>query len=380
MLTLLHTADWHLGMSFAQFTSEHDRQRLGQARLAVVRRILGLARQYDVDAVLCAGDLFDRPEPDEIWWRGLAEVLDTTQKPIFLLPGNHDPLRDGSVYHPHHPFRHRVGSNIHVIDQPGYTHPLALDAVLYAEPCLSFASDVDHALKLPERAPGDARVRVGMVHGSTFDMQGHGTNFPIAKDAALRRGLDYLAIGDTHAFQRVPGSGGATVYPGAPEPTRFGEDGAGAVAIVRVARGGAPAHVTAERVAFWSWRRETVTSLEILRRLVAESLGTTVLHLITDFDVTARELVEVDELLNLLVGNDARMGRAGVCIIDRACLRVDMSSLELPQAAPGVLLQVRERLSQLSVGEGREARVAQAALLELHRLLARLASSSVEHS
>ena len=30
------------------------------------------------------------------------------------------------------------------------------------------------------------------------------TNFPIHVDAVLERGLDYLAIGDTHGFRYIP--------------------------------------------------------------------------------------------------------------------------------------------------------------------------------
>ena len=68
------------------------------------------------------------------------------------------------------------------------------------------------------------------MHGSTFDLQGYQTNFPIARDAPQQRGLDYLAVGDTHGYREIPENGVAPiVYPGAPEPTRFGESGAGSV-------------------------------------------------------------------------------------------------------------------------------------------------------
>ena len=62
MLKLLHTADLHLGCEFGQLPPD-DRRKLARARLAVVEPILALAEQYDVDAVLLAGDIFDTPEP-----------------------------------------------------------------------------------------------------------------------------------------------------------------------------------------------------------------------------------------------------------------------------------------------------------------------------
>ena len=39
---------------------------------------------------------------------------------------------------------------------------------------------------------------------ATFDMPGYQTNFPIARDATAQRGLDYLAVGDTHGYREIP--------------------------------------------------------------------------------------------------------------------------------------------------------------------------------
>lgn len=102
MLKILHTADWHIGKSFDQFGPEAA-ATLARDRLGVIDRIMGCASQFDVDAVLCAGDLFDRPDPDDDWWKGLAAKFDgyrNWRKPVVLLPGNHDPLTDKSVYDP----------------------------------------------------------------------------------------------------------------------------------------------------------------------------------------------------------------------------------------------------------------------------------------
>ena len=121
---------------------------------------------------------------------------------------------------------------------------------------------------IPTRGPGDERIRIGMVHGSTFDVVGCQTNFPIAVDAAIQRGLDYLAIGDTHGFRFVPPdrTQPPTVYPGAPEQTAFGEKDAGYVAVVLMNRQ-RRAIVQKESVAQWRWEECTITSIEQLRAL-----------------------------------------------------------------------------------------------------------------
>ena len=162
MLKFLHTADLHLGLESAQFESD-ARRRLARARLDVANTILSVAEQYAVDAVLWAGDIFDTPEPGEDWWRGFAKVLKSRAgwiRPIVLLPGNHDPVKAGSVFHPDHAFRKLLPDWVHVVDSEWFELALTLDAVLFAAPCTSMAGAEDLALTLPCRLEGDARIRV----------------------------------------------------------------------------------------------------------------------------------------------------------------------------------------------------------------------------
>ena len=216
-LKILHTADWHLGRSFRSFADE-DEKKLTRGRIEAVDKVLGVAESYSVNAVLCAGDLFDEPAPPEMWWRELLRLFERrrwTDRPVFLLPGNHDPLEPNSIWAEDHPFRRALPGWVHVIDRDDYEFSLSEEAVLYAAPCRSQAGADDLALRLPKREAGDNRIRIGLVHGSTFDMSDYQTNFPISKEAAERQGLTYLAIGDTHAFREYPPKACPTVYPSA---------------------------------------------------------------------------------------------------------------------------------------------------------------------
>jgi DNA repair exonuclease SbcCD ATPase subunit len=67
---------------------------------------------------------------------------------------------------------------VHVVDREGFALDLSPDAVLHAVPCRSQAGEKDLARQLPARAAGDERLRIGLVHGMTFDLAGHETNFP----------------------------------------------------------------------------------------------------------------------------------------------------------------------------------------------------------
>ena len=202
---LLHTADWHLGKRFPSF-DESAEKNLRRARLDVLAEVFAAATRSVVDAVLCAGDLFDEPNPSPDWWRGLQEILrrlPSTFPPVFLLPGNHDPLLPDSVWMTGHPFRAGLPGFVRVVDRDDFREEIKPGLVLHAVPCSSKAGAGDPVEKIPPRAPGDESVRVGLVHGTTFDLPNCEMNFPIRSGGARARGLDYLAIGDTHGYRVV---------------------------------------------------------------------------------------------------------------------------------------------------------------------------------
>src|ERR1700684_3299483 len=115
VLKLLHTADWHLGRRFPTFPEE-GQKKLSRARMDVVARILEVARRNTVNAVLCVGDIFDDSDPSPDFWEGLARTFRNhagQHPPLFLIPGNHDPLTPESVWAPGHAFRARLPEWVH---------------------------------------------------------------------------------------------------------------------------------------------------------------------------------------------------------------------------------------------------------------------------
>lgn len=370
-LKLLHTADWHLGKRFPRFEKGQE-ERLTRARLDTVRRILDLAAGSDVDAVLCAGDLFEEPAPKELWWEGLLQEFQRRpewRRPVVLLPGNHDPIGRGSVYDVAHPFRLGLPDYVHVVDQSGWELPLGDSTVLYASPCESRAGQTDLVASLPRRAPGDERIRVGMVHGQTFDIEGHQTDFPIARGSAVERGFDFLALGDTHGFREVePDAAVPTVYPGTPEATTFGERDAGYVAIVffpldRRRR----ALVRRERIGDWNWREETCRSMDELRRLKEEpNLRKTVLRLVLEMELPMAEYDEAERIVTELGGSMASTPKVGVLEVERSGLRLSSAAaIDFGSEMP-VLEAAVERLREHA--QARPA-VVERALHHLYRLV-----------
>jgi DNA repair exonuclease SbcCD nuclease subunit len=253
-----------------------------------------------------------------------------------------------------------------VVDRDRYELELSPEAIIYAAPCRSTAGADDLAMSLPAREQGDSRIRIGLVHGTTFDMPGHQANVPISREATRARGLDYLAVGDTHGFREIPeGALAPIVYPSAPEPTSFSERDAGYVALVSFRRSGERVRLRRERVAHWTWREATIRSMAELRALAAEDLSSTVLRLQLDLEVSISEHDDVEAILTGLKGTKADYGQAGALLIEKQGLRLASGvGLKLDNA-PESIKDAAARLGLLAPTDAR----ARQALMLLHRLM-----------
>jgi len=84
-MRLLHTSDWHLGRTLHGVD-------LGEHQASVLAQIVAIARDRRVDAVLIAGDVYDRTVPNvdavRLLDSTLAELVEIA--PVVLIPGNHD--------------------------------------------------------------------------------------------------------------------------------------------------------------------------------------------------------------------------------------------------------------------------------------------------
>lgn len=86
-MRFLHTADWHLGRLFHQVHLTEDQGH-------VLRQLVEVARDAGVDAVVVAGDVYDRavppPEAVRLLDDVLAELLLGVKVPVIVAAGNHD--------------------------------------------------------------------------------------------------------------------------------------------------------------------------------------------------------------------------------------------------------------------------------------------------
>ncbi|HEY7954820.1 MAG TPA: DNA repair exonuclease [Polyangia bacterium] len=268
MIRILHTADWQIGMRAAHAGARAAEVR--QARLTSAERVVALAGSLGAHALVLAGDTFEDNSVEPVLIRRVAELLARAACPVLVLPGNHDPLGPGSVYH--HPAWREAAPRVRVLTDET---PIELEgAVLLPAPCRAKFSTEDptRALARPEFA---GRIRIGVAHGS---LRGQGfepnaDDFPIAADAAERAGLDYLALGHWHSTLVLPSLSAARLaYSGTHEPTKFGERQSGHALLVTLDAPGRPAKVEIHDTATLRFvdRQVTLHADEELARLRAE--------------------------------------------------------------------------------------------------------------
>lgn len=265
-MRILHTSDWHLGRSF------HGVGMLG-AQQQFIDRLVDTVREQEVDAVLIAGDVYDRALPGVDVVRLLDSALEritAAGAKVILSSGNHDSaarlgfgsriFERGGVY-----LRTRISEIPEpVLLETGGT-PVAVYGIPYLEPRLAApelgVERPHHAAVIAEavrRITADVRNRadagrpvlpVAMAHvfasgGITSDSE---RDLSIGGVGAvpldLFDGFTYTALGHLHGRQELSPS---VRYSGSPLPYSFSEanqhkggllvdiDGSGAVTVAPV--------------------------------------------------------------------------------------------------------------------------------------------------
>lgn len=253
VMRLLHTADWHLGRTF------HGEGLLG-AQAAFVDFLVGAAREQAVDAVLIAGDLYDRALPPVDAVRLADEALTRLSDvaPTIVISGNHDSAA-------------RLGfgagllarGGLHVRTDPTQVaQPVAVgDGLVYAIPYLE-PDLVREALGVEERTHAAAlgaamaRVRADLATraGGPVVVMAHAFAAGAAPSeserdltvggaasvpASVFADASYVALGHLHGPQRVGANGR---YAGSPLAFSFSEAAQRkSVAVVELTGGAAAA-------------------------------------------------------------------------------------------------------------------------------------------
>jgi DNA repair exonuclease SbcCD nuclease subunit len=360
-MRFIHSADWQIGMAAAQVGEAGVRVR--QARLEAARRVCDLVRSESADFLVLAGDTFEHNGVDRELITQIAAILRPAGRPVYLIPGNHDPLLPGSVWE--HP-AWQSASNVHILRD---CQPISIPGgTLFPCPLLRKRSHEDPTLWIGGASTGQG-IRIGIAHGTVGELGGEG-GYPIAFDAATRLGLDYLALGHWHSTTLFT-VGGATrmAYSGTPEASGFGEPDSGNSLIVDIELAGAAPVVRKARTGALEWQKvdQSITGpgalAELTRRLAAVENPSQKLIAVTLTGLLfQRDCDELDRMRKSL--SHFLFGR-----LDAAALRPAPADSEWVNALPlGLVRQTAERLRELANGSGSEAATATQALIELYAL------------
>ncbi|MHC9294074.1 metallophosphoesterase family protein [Mycobacterium sp. LTG2003] len=379
-MRFLHTADWQLGMT-RHFLNGEAQPRYSAARRDAVAGLGELARRTDAEFVVVAGDVF---EHNQLAPREVSQSLEAMRSigvPVYLLPGNHDPLDASSVY-TSALFLAECPDNVVVLDRAG-VHDVRPGLQIVAAPWRSKSPTTDLVADVLADLPADGVTRVLVGHGGVdiFDPDKDKPSLirlePV--EAALARGaVHYVALGDKHSRMKV-GSSGRVWYSGSPEVTNYDdiESDPGHVLVVDIDESDPrrEVRVSSERVGRWRFvtlRRSVdtdrdVADLDINLDLLDDKERTVVrLALTGSLTVTDKAALDacLDKYARLFAAltmwerhteiavlpadgefDDLGIGGFAAAAVDElvATARSDADSAEDARAALGLLLRLVER-------------------------------------
>lgn len=403
MATFIHAADLHIGLGVTRF-DEDRADRVRGARIQAMENILSEASKRGVDFLLIAGDLFDDARIDGVTADRTFRILENSDVPVFVLPGNHDPLQPGSVWN-RPPWDRQDAERIKVLRRP---EPVAApgNVVLFPCPVLRRTSLQDPTSWIPKRSESNRQgeIRVGVAHGSIRDRE----NLPpddhlISLHAASDKGLDYLALGHWHSKKLFRDEDGTcrTAYPGVHEPMSFSDapelptgwvayvtdssrpdfydGGMGQALLVEIARAGSPPRIQPLAVKHLEWASElcSVRSGEDMGRLISrvarrDLADRTLLRLRLEGTLGGRAMLRLDELEAVF------RERYLYWELDRHALHLEPDEEEIRElVGRGVLRSILERLfAEIGTGgtmheadeTARKRRIAERAIMILYRI------------
>jgi DNA repair exonuclease SbcCD nuclease subunit len=221
----LHTGDWQLGMT-RHFFSEGVQERYAQSRFDAIRELGRITEDEECQFMVVCGDVFESNLVDRKTVLRAFEALKEVPVPVYLLPGNHDPLNAASVYRST-TFLYNKPSHVHVIED---TTPIRVDKSIeiVGIPWTSKNPVQDLvALATGQLEAVFDTLRVCVAHGMTDNLSPNPDeptliSLNAAENAISQNKIHYLALGDRHSLTEV-GESGCVWYAGTPEPTDYNE-------------------------------------------------------------------------------------------------------------------------------------------------------------
>ena len=224
MITVLHTADWHIDAPLRNFT-EPQRRELRNAMLELPGQIADLCLREDCDLCLLSGDIFDGPWTRE-GYEAVYRALKRMEIPVFVAPGNHDPYREDSIW-----VRESWPENVYLFRSPELTSYTIeeLDCRVYGA---AFTAAEAPPLLEGFQAQCTERHALLLLHGDPTNP--NSPYSPVTAAQIREAGVDYAALGHIHARGEFRSGAGLCAWPGCPMGRGWDETGTKGVLIARL--------------------------------------------------------------------------------------------------------------------------------------------------
>lgn len=262
--TFIHTSDLQLGMS-RKFLPPEAQSRFDDSRLRAVVRLGEIAQERGAEFIVVAGDVFEHNSLERATLGRAIETLRKLPVPVYLLPGNHDPLTADSIFVRKGGVGEIEGVTVLKDSRPVVVRP---GVEIVGAPLMSKHPSEDLcAAAVRDLEPTDA-IRVLVGHGA---VEGFGDeeafaliDVPLLDAAGARGVVDYVALGDTHSTAALSRSQ-RVWYSGSPETTDYhdrspgvvgGETDSGNALVVTVEKHGFDSSVEVEKVPVGTWTFE----------------------------------------------------------------------------------------------------------------------------
>jgi DNA repair protein SbcD/Mre11 len=222
----IHCSDLHIDSPFKGLASQVPSltERLRESTFQAFYKIVRLALEEKVDAVLIAGDIFDGADrslqAQLKFRRGLSE-LSKGGIPSFIVHGNHDPSNTWS----------------HTLDWPESTTIFPVNKV----ECVPVTRDgetlawiygisypqkeVNENLALKFRKNQEQGFAIGLLHTNVGHHPGHDNYAPCSLQDLISRDFDYWALGHIHEFKILRDDNPCIVYSGNTQARHLKETG-----------------------------------------------------------------------------------------------------------------------------------------------------------
>lgn len=210
-MKLLITGDWHYRANPPRARLDNFQDTLN----AKLREVGQIAYDYDVDAIIVPGDVFDSPSPAYSTLTALERLIKDNGRQVWAVPGNHDEHAHSLESLDRTAYGHLAATEM-IRDLP--MRPVVTDLVTVTGTGFSTTTDTDVSDYLTKNTSNATQgcVRIHVAHGMLLERApGFEMRYTLLEDVAKHPDCpDVLVVGHEHlgfGVRRIPRAKGGEV-------------------------------------------------------------------------------------------------------------------------------------------------------------------------